>query len=65
MDEALLSISPVGCGQLVKTLIATEPHGILRSNLAYIFVLTLSSHWYTLVNVYFDLVVFTRIAGTS
>ena len=28
MDEALLSISPAGRGELVKMLITLEPHGI-------------------------------------
>ena len=43
MDEALLSISPAGSGQLVKILITLESHGIFRSNFAYLFILTLSS----------------------
>ena len=49
MDEALLSISRAGRGQLVKMLITLEPHGTFGSNLAYLkklFILTLSSHWY-------------------
>ena len=45
LDEALLSISPVGCGQLVKMLITLEPHGIFAS-FAFLFILTLSSHLY-------------------
>ena len=28
MDKALLSISPAGCGQLVKMLITLDPHAI-------------------------------------
>ena len=35
-----------GRGLLVKTLITLEPHGIFRSNFAYLIILTLSSHWY-------------------
>ena len=31
MNEALLSISLAGCGQLVKMLITLEPHGIFGS----------------------------------
>ena len=46
MDEALLNISPVGHGRLVKILITFEPHGIFGSNFAYLFILTLSNHWY-------------------
>ena len=41
MDEALLSISPVGRGQLVKMLIALEPHILLIHH-----VLSLSRLWY-------------------
>ena len=44
-DEALLSIGMAGRGQLVKMLIALEPHGIFGSNWAYFYILTLSSHW--------------------
>ena len=33
-------------GQLVKMLTTLEPHGIFRSNIAYLFSLTLSRHWY-------------------
>ena len=44
MDDALLSMSPVGRGQLVKMLITLEPHGIFGSNFAYLSILTLSSH---------------------
>ena len=44
MDEALLSIGLVGCGQLVKMLRTLEPHSISGSNLAWLFILTLSSH---------------------
>ena len=43
---SLLSISPAGRGQLVKMLITLEPHGIFGSIFAYLFILTLSSHWY-------------------
>ena len=32
--------------QLVKLLITFESHGIFGSNLAYLYILTLSSHWY-------------------
>ena len=32
MDEALLSSSPAGHGQLVKILITLEPNGIFGSN---------------------------------
>ena len=46
MDEELLSISPVGCGQLVQMLITLEPHGILGSKCACLFILALSSDWY-------------------
>ena len=35
-----------GCDQLVKMSIVLEPYGIFRSNFAYLFILTLSSHWY-------------------
>ena len=45
MDEALLSISPAGRGQIVKILITLEPHGIFGSNFSYLFS-TLSCHWY-------------------
>ena len=31
LDEDLLSISPVFCGQLMNLLITLEPHGIFRS----------------------------------
>ena len=44
MDKALLSISPIDRGQLVKTLITLEPYGIFRNSFAYLFILTLSSH---------------------
>ena len=46
IDEAFLSISLSRRGQLVKVLITLEPHDILGSNFAYLFILTLSSHWY-------------------
>ena len=45
-DETLLSISPVGHGQLVKTLINLELHRIFGSNFAYLYILTLCGHWY-------------------
>ena len=44
MDEGLLSISPVCCGQLLNILITLESYGIFRSNLACVFILILSSH---------------------
>ena len=37
--------SPTGCGQLVKMLITLKPHGVFGSKFAYLFILTLSSHW--------------------
>ena len=40
MDEGLLSIISVGCGQLVKMLITLELHGIFGSNDAFLFILT-------------------------
>ena len=46
MDKDLLSTISVGFGQLVKMLITFEPHGIFESNFAYLFILSLSSHWY-------------------
>ena len=46
MDEAKLSISPGGDGQLVKMLITIEPHGTVGSNFVYLLILTLYSHWY-------------------
>ena len=46
MDEALLSTSPALRGRFVKMLITLEVHGIFGSNFAYLFVLTLSSHWF-------------------
>ena len=46
MDEGLLSFISAYCGQLVKMFITLELHGIFRSNCAYLFILTLSSHWY-------------------
>ena len=45
-DEASLSISPAGRGQLVKMLITLEPHDIFLSNIAHFYILTLSGHWY-------------------
>ena len=44
MDEGLLSIISVGCGQLMKMLINLEPHGICGSNYAYLFSIKLTSH---------------------
>ena len=44
MDEGLLSIMSAGGGQLVKNLITLEPHGILGSNFAYLFILTFAKH---------------------
>ena len=46
MEEGLLNISPSCCGQLVKMLITLGPYEIKGPNVAYFFVLTLSSHWY-------------------
>ena len=46
MDEAMLSISPASRGQLVKMLITLEPPSIFGSTFAYLFILTLSIHWY-------------------
>ena len=46
MDEALLGISPARCGQSVKILITRDPHGIIGSNFAYLFILTLSNPLY-------------------
>ena len=43
MDEALLSISLVSRGQLVKILITLESHGIFESHCAYLFILSLSN----------------------
>ena len=37
MDEALLSISPTGRGQLVEMFITLESNGIFESNFAYVF----------------------------
>ena len=34
MDEGLLRISPVGCGQLLKLLITLEPHDIFGLHFA-------------------------------
>ena len=39
MDDALLSISPVDRGLLVKMLITLEPRGIFRSN-AYLIIIS-------------------------
>ena len=46
VDEVLLSISPAGGGQLVKMLTTLEPYDIFGSNVAYLFMITLSSHWF-------------------
>ena len=40
MDEALLSISPAGRGQLVKIIITLEPHCIFETNFACLYTLT-------------------------
>ena len=45
MNEVLLSISLASCGLIVKILITLEPHGIIESNFAHLFILTLFSHW--------------------
>ena len=37
MDEALLSITPAGCGQLVNLIITLEQNGIFGSNFSYLF----------------------------
>ena len=42
-DEALLSISLAGHGQLVKMLITIEPHGMFTLKFAYLYILRLSS----------------------
>ena len=47
MDEFLPSIRPSVRGQLVKTFITLQPHGIFGSSFAYLYILKLSSHWYT------------------
>ena len=44
-DEPLPSISPASRGQLLKMLITLKPHSILGSNLAFLYILTFSSHW--------------------
>ena len=41
-DEAFLSISQAGHGQLVKMLITLEPHGIFSLNFAYLYIVRLS-----------------------
>ena len=46
MDEALLSIRSSVRSQLVKNIMAFEPHGIVGSNFAYFYILTLSRLWY-------------------
>ena len=46
MDEALLCISPIYRGHVVKMLITLEPHDIFGSNFVYLFILTSSNHWY-------------------
>ena len=45
-DEASPSIILAGRALLVKMLITLEPHGISGSNVVYLSILTLSSHWY-------------------
>ena len=45
-EEASPSISPAGHGQLVNMLITLEPHGIFWSNFAYLYISTLSGHWF-------------------
>ena len=40
MDEALLSISPAGRGQLVRMIITLEPHCIFETNFACLYTLT-------------------------
>ena len=45
IDMGLLSNCPACCGQLVKIPITLEPYGIFGSNFAYLFILTLSSHF--------------------
>ena len=49
-DEAWLSISLAGRGQLVKLLITLEPHGIFLLNFAYLNILRLSSVYQTKLN---------------
>ena len=46
MDEALLSIILASRALLVKMLITLEPHCIFGSNFVYLYILTLSCHWY-------------------
>ena len=46
MSEGSLSIDSASCDQLVKMLMTLEPHGIVGSNFAYLFILTFSSYWY-------------------
>ena len=43
-DSASSKLCPACCGQLVKILITPEPYGIFGSNVAYLFILILSSH---------------------
>ena len=45
MDEGLLSISLVGCGQLVEMVITLEPRGIFGSNCKLNITSILSSCW--------------------
>ena len=45
-DEASPSVILVGQAHLVKMLITLEPDGIFDSNFVYLYILTLSSHWY-------------------
>ena len=42
-DDALLSISLAGHGQLLKMLITLEPHGVFSLNFAYLYIIRLSS----------------------
>ena len=42
-DKAFPRISLAGRGQMLITL---EPHGIFRSNIAYLYILALSRDWY-------------------
>ena len=46
-SEASPSISPACLGQLVQ-IITLEPRGIFLSNFAYLYILTLSRHWYAI-----------------
>ena len=46
MDEALLSISPAGCGQFMKMLLTFESCVIFGTNFTYLYMSTLTIHWY-------------------